>query len=304
MKNARPCILFGAILSLMALTAAADKEQGAGTQRSVGLALGSGGASGLAHIAMLQVFDELGIQPDRISGTSIGAVIGMLYAGGLDADAIRDVFSDFDGSGLDVLRALAVKDTDLSLADVWDMDMNNGGLLNADGFIDFLADKVGVTDFDELRIPLDVVATDFWSGETVVLSEGNLLQAVKAGIAVPGLFSPVRINDQLLIDGGTSNPLPYNLLTGRYDLVVAIDVTGTRPPDEADVNWINMLFKTFEVMQQSLINAHMRESEPDIYIRLDIVDVRLLEFNRLSYILKQAESAAKDLKQQLVERQP
>lgn len=269
---------------------------------SIGLALGSGGAGGLAHIAMLEVFDDLDIQPARIAGTSIGAVIGALYSAGLSAEEIRAIFADFEGSNTEALTELLKPGAGLSLTDLLTFDLDNGGLISSSGFLEYLKEKVEARQFDDLAIPLAVVATDYWTGDTVVLEEGDLFEAIAASMAVPGLFSPSKRGDQLLIDGGTSNPLPYNLLHGEYDLVVAIDVSGTRSPqDKEDVKLTELLFSTFEVMQQSIISARLEVSEPDIYIKPDTSDVRLLHFNRLESILEKAAPAAEELRKQLAE---
>ena len=266
---------------------------------TLGLALGSGGASGLAHIAVLQVFDELEIRPDHITGTSIGAVIGGLYAAGLSADEILDLFDDFGGSPLDALSQLA-GNSELGLTDLLQLGLGEGGLLDSSGFLRFLAGHTEARDFSELRIPLSVVATDYWSGETVVLEEGELFPALAASMAVPGLFKPSRRDSQLLIDGGTSNPLPFDLLQGRVDRVIAVDVTGRREPVAGEATGMtDLLFKTFEIMQQSIIRQMVQHRPPDLYLQPDVTGVRLLHFNRVQEVMAQAQPTADELREQL-----
>ena len=267
----------------------------------ISLALGSGGAGGLAHIAMLQVFDEMEVRPARISGTSIGAVIGALYAAGLSAEEIETIFRDFAGSKLDALTGILK--SELALHDVFAVDLDDGGLIDPTAFLDFLAGHVEATRFEDLHIPLVVVATDFWSGESVIIDQGDLFVAVHASMAVPGLFDPVIRDDLLLVDGGTSKPLPFDLLLGNTDKVVAIDVSGNRRPHDDKTGVTDLLFKTFELMQQSLIREMRLRHEPDLYIKVDTNGVRLLELNRLDTILEQAQPAAEDLRQQLREWQ-
>jgi len=299
MKHVLPGVLLAGLVLCSPASLAGENAQ-ATTSPSIGLALGSGGAGGLAHIAMLRVFDELGIAPDRIAGASIGAVIGALYAAGLSADEIYAIFDEFGGSSLDALSALMTPSAELTLGDLLDTDISNGGLLDPSGFLDFLASKIEARTFEELSIPLDIVATDYWSGEPVVLSEGDLFVAIRASMAVPGLFSPVAHGEQLLLDGGLSDPLPYDLLTDRHDLVVAIDVSGTRVPDgKSEREMTHLLFSTFEIMQQSIIAARMQSGRPDIYLRPDTNDVRLLEFNRIEAILEHAGPAAAELRERL-----
>lgn len=287
-----------AFLVMFALKASAGDEA-PDQSPSIGLALGSGGAAGLSHIAILRVFDELEIQPARIAGTSVGAAIGALYAAGLSTDEIEAIFREFAGSELDAITGIV--ESGLGLSDVFKSGLDNGGLIDPSGFISFLAGHVDATRFTDLRIPLTVVATDFWSGEPVILESGDLFTAVHASIAVPGLFQPVKDGDRLLVDGGTSNPLPFDLLLDKTDRVVAIDVTGNRQPNGDNSGMTDLLFKTFELMQQSITREMRKRQEPDLYIKVDTGDVRLLELNRLDIILEQAEPAAEQLREKLVQ---
>ena len=262
---------------------------------TIGLALGSGGANGLAHIAILQVFDDLGIVPDRIVGTSIGAVIGGLYAAGLPAEAIRDIFDDVAGSPLDALSGLAESEVDLTALMPFGND--DAGLLDSAGFLRFLAGHTEVRTFDELRIPLEVVATDYWTGESVVLDQGALFPAIEASMAVPGLFLPVHRGERLLIDGGTSTPLPFDLLRDEVDLIIAVDVSGSPQLDDGEeIGLTDMLFNSFKIMQQAIIRQALHHRPPDIYLRPETRGVRLLHFNRIDEILRQTEPTAEELR--------
>jgi NTE family protein len=296
-------VLGAAALSLVLAAPTQAIEEPRSAAPSIGLALGSGGAGGLAHIAMLGVFDELGLRPTAIAGTSIGAVMGALYAGGLDATEIRAVFEEFGGSRLDMLSGLLQADGGSGIAGLLETDLANGGVLDIDGFLEFLAGKIEARTFAELDIELAVVATDYWSGEMQVIREGELFPALAASMAVPGLFAPVQRGDALLIDGGTSNPLPFDLLQGQYDIVVAVDVSGSRRRGDAqDPGMLDMLFKTFEIMQGSLISQRLADHSPDIYIKVDTSGIRLLDFNRIDEVLEQARPAAEELRRRLEAR--
>ena len=266
---------------------------------SIGLALGSGGASGLAHILMLEVFDELGIKPSVIAGSSIGSIIGALYASGLSGKEIRDIVSEFSGSDMEVFRTLIRGDSGLELMDLLKFDLDAGGLVDSQGFLNFLKQKIDHSTFEELPIRLKVVAADYRKRTQVVFETGELIPAVRSSMAVPGLFAPVVFEDRLLVDGGTVNPLPYDLLEGECDIMVAIDVggesvDGTKKPDFTDV-----LFNTFEIMQQAITCQKMKYLKPDIYIRPDIKDIRLLHFHRSQEIFEQAGPGAEELKTEL-----
>lgn len=294
-------VTFILCLNLIGGTAMGDDTDA--ERPSIGVALGSGGAGGLAHIAMLRVFDDLDIEVDMISGTSIGAVIGVLYASGLSADEIYDIFDDFGGSNLDALSRLMSPSSELGLSDLLKIGLSDGGLIDASGFIDFIKSKVEARTFEDLVTPLQVVATDYWTGDMIVLNSGDLFLAIEASMAVPALFTPVTLGDALLVDGGTSNPLPYDLLTDDCDVVVAVDVSGSRKRSSAEhPPFTEMLFSTFEIMQQSIVTARQRNGEADIYIKPDIQGIRLLQFNRIETIFEQAQPAASELRKALVER--
>lgn len=283
---------------LMSTASVAEPASGAASRPTIGLALGSGGANGLAHIAILQVFDELEIVPDRIAGTSIGAVIGGLYAAGLSAEEILDIFDDVAGSPLDALSGLAA--SEVQLTELVPFGRSDAGLLDSGAFLRFLAAHTEIRTFDELRIPLTVVATDYWAADSVLLDSGRLFTAIEASMAVPGLFTPVHRDGLLLIDGGTSKPLPFDLLHDKVDLVIAVDVSGSHEPDSGQsIGLTDMLFNSFKIMQQTMIRQALRQRPPDIYIKPETRGVRLLHFHRIHEILKQAESAAGRLRERL-----
>lgn len=267
---------------------------------SIGLVLGSGGAGGLAHIAMLEVFEELQMRPDQIAGTSIGAIIGTLNAAGLNSGQIREIFREFGGSAMDPFSGLVNDNDGPGWTELLSIDLENGGLINADGFLDFIAGKFEARQFEDLEIPLSIIATNYWDGEQHVFDQGDLFLAIKASMAVPGIFKPVKLDDRLLIDGGTSNPLPIEH-AGNHDLIVAIDVTGTRNPGLDDSPGItDLLFKTFEIMQQSIIRGELERHPPDIYIKPELSEVRLLHFDRVDEVIDQASKAAAELRERLV----
>ncbi|TNF90142.1 MAG: patatin-like phospholipase family protein, partial [Gammaproteobacteria bacterium] len=188
----------------------------------IGLALGGGGARGLAHILMLEVFDELELRPHRIAGTSIGAVIGVMYASGMSAREIRQLVDRLTVSDDESwLSSLFEQDVG-RWWDFIDLKLGSGGLIDTDGFARFLEQTIGVTHFDQLGIPLRIVATDFWEREQVIFRHGSLRPAIQASIAIPGLFSPLQHQGRVLVDGGLVNPVPYDLLFDDCDTVVAI----------------------------------------------------------------------------------
>ncbi|MGM0646563.1 MAG: patatin-like phospholipase family protein, partial [Thermodesulfobacteriota bacterium] len=154
---------------------------------TIGLALGAGGASGLAHIQMLEAFDELGVRPHAIAGSSIGAIMGALYASGRSAREIKAIVSDLMVREKDSWKDIFVNKDIFQWMQFLDPEIGQGGLVSSDAFLSFLFEHISVETFEELAIPLKVVATDFWQREAVVFDRGPLRSAVQGSMALPGL---------------------------------------------------------------------------------------------------------------------
>lgn len=266
----------------------------------IGIALGAGGANGLAHILMLEVLDEMDIRPCHITGSSIGAIIGALYASGMSGRAIRELVERFIISPDESLVEQFSNRENLRWLEFIDVEFGNGGLLSSEGFISYLYETLQYDTFEELKIPLTVVAADLWRREQVVLDSGALLPAVKASMALPGVFHPVKLDNSVLVDGGTVNPVPYDLLSKECDIVIGIDVSGKRSTPETEIpGYFQTLFSSVKVMQQAIMTEKLERNKPDIYISPQIVDVRSLEFYRAEKVFEQTRPAKKELQQKL-----
>jgi NTE family protein len=265
----------------------------------IGLALGGGGAKGLAHITMLEVFDELNIRPHRMAGTSIGAVVGALYASGLKARQIREGVQRMIISKGDSFRTSLKKRDVLKWLQFMDLEFKGHAIFKGDRFIEFLFSAMDIATFEELDIPLRIVATDFWASRQMVLESGELLPAVKASMGLPGVFTPVTINNRVLIDGGGVNPVPHDLLLD-CDVVVAIDVMGT-PQDQGKKkpSLIRAVLTTFDIMQNSIIKEKLDRHPPSVYIKPTIQGVDILDFYKANEVYVQAEPAQAMLREQL-----
>ncbi|MBP7736231.1 MAG: patatin-like phospholipase family protein [Spirochaetes bacterium] len=167
--------------------------------RTVGLALGSGGAKGLAHIAVIEYLASTGIAIDVIAGSSIGAVIGALHGIG----------------SLDKFKKDMEKMTLRQLLGFMDPVMPRSGLIEGKGFVRFMERYIPRdARIEDLKTPLAVLATDYVSGTSVIFRTGNLLEALRASVSIPGVLVPVRYGDTILVDGGVANPLPINVVRG------------------------------------------------------------------------------------------
>ncbi|MFA7001638.1 MAG: patatin-like phospholipase family protein [Candidatus Omnitrophota bacterium] len=169
--------------------------------RLIGLALGSGAAHGLAHIGVLKVLEEEGIRPDVIAGASIGALIGALWAAGQSA-------ADIEG----IAKSINPKNGFRQLVGFRDLAFPTIGFLKGNQICRFLRPYLAGRTFQDLRVPLKIVATDFFTSEEVVLDSGDVLDAVRASIAIPGIFEPFYYRGRYLLDGGVIDPLPVRVL--------------------------------------------------------------------------------------------
>lgn len=248
--------------------------------RPVVLALGGGGARGLAHIPVLEAFDELGVVPERIAGTSIGAIFGALYASGLSASEIRAAVGDLIVTGNDRFSDVIAWRGWRRWVDLVDPSFRRGGLVKGEGVHAYLTELLRAHDFADLRIQLKIVAADFWTGEEVVLDDGPLVPAIRASMAVPGIFRPVTIAGRTLIDGGVVNPVPYDVWDLKGAFTIAVDVTGSRARGPQPPGAFEALFGAFQIMQSTIISEKLRRAPPDLLVRPETQGVRLFEFHK------------------------
>lgn len=267
--------------------------------KKLGIALGGGGAKGLAHILMFEALDELGVKPDLITGTSIGAVMGVLYASGLSAAEIRERIDEISWSEEDSFTEVFRQKNVFRWFDFIGLEFGGGGLLKVDNFLSSLAEWVEVSSFEALDIPLKVVASDFWNRTEVVFDKGDLIPAIQASMALPGIFTPVVMGEQVLVDGGAVNPVPFDLLFDTCEVTIAIDVMGHRT-ESADLvpSFSDAIFNTFQIMQESILKQKLSIQAPTVYIEPDIRDIRVLEFYKAETIFRQAEPAKAQLKRE------
>ena len=269
-------------------------------RRRVGIALGAGGAKGIAHISMLEALDELGVRPHCISGSSIGAVIGSLYASGLSARAIKEKAENLTVTKRDTVRSVLHDRKIGKWMEMIDADFRHSGLLKSEAVMTGLYEGVSSSTFEELATPLKVVATDFWERRAVVLESGPLKPAVQASMALPGVFTPVELDGRVLIDGGTVNPVPFGLLTDSCDIVIAVDINSGSPTDTGKVpGYFDTIFGSVQIFQQAIVEREIRAHPPDIYIKPDLRGFRTLQFHKADEIYRQVQPAKQELKRKL-----
>ena len=266
----------------------------------IGLALGGGGARGIAHIVMLEAFDELGIKPAIVAGTSIGAIFGAAYASGLSAKEIRAHTEEALTVRFDLVRELFSARA-RGLPSLQRFFSTPAALLAPDALLDILLPSRVVRDFSQLLIPLKIVATDFYSLDAVVLSKGPLRRAVAASMCLPAVFEPVIMDGRVLLDGGLTNPLPYDLVMEASDISVAIDVSGAPVPNtnRAHPSVTEALMGSAFIFERSIIREKLKTSQPDIYIEAGTSHFQMLDVFKVKEILAAAAPAKERLKVQL-----
>jgi NTE family protein len=266
--------------------------------KSIALALGGGGARGLAHIAVLEALDDIGIKPVVISGSSIGAAIGAAYAAGMTGKAMRRYVIDLVHDRAEIFRRL-VNARAGGLADLLPTRLGNPMLLEAEKFCaQFLPERIPAS-FAQLATPLVISATDFYARAEVRFEAGPLRPAIAASMAIPGLMRPVEIDGRVLVDGGAVNPLPFDCLRGRAGVIVAIDTSiGPMAPRGIPDPW-EALLSTVQLMGHTIVAEKLKAGRPDVVIRPNVSTFRLLDFLQASAILRAAEPAKAELKSRL-----
>jgi NTE family protein len=267
--------------------------------KTFALALGGGGARGLAHITVLEALDDMGVKPVAIAGTSIGALIGSAYAAGMRGKDIRHHVIGIAHKPGDTRRRLLAARAG-TLADLFSGALSQATQMDAEKFCaQFLPESVPA-DFSALEIPLTVMATDLHRRQETPLSSGPLRPAVAASIAIPGLFRPVAIDGRILIDGGTTNPLPFDKLTGRADVVVAVDVFGVPAAERADMPsaW-ECVYTTILIMGGAIVAAKLDHAAPDLLIRPNVTIFRTMDFYQASAILRTADAVKAEVTEKL-----
>lgn len=255
----------------------------------LGLALGGGGARGFAHIGVLKILEAEGIKPQLLAGTSMGAVIAAMYAGGMSANEIEAEAMRM-GSMSNLGNMVKLLDSDLAKL---------SHVVSNSAVQEYLSDLFnGKKDFSELQIPLAVAAVDVMHARDVVLQEGNLPEAVSASMALPGIIEPLQKDGMFLVDGGSLNNVPADLVDSMgAEVVVAIDVSPDvtnmefwkeqHMPGIAVANW-----RTNAIMVSNFTAAKLRKARTDLIIRPDI-GPQITTLSGFKYVKELVDAGAK-----------
>jgi NTE family protein len=281
----------------------------------IGLALGSGGARGWAHVGILRALDAAGVTPDVVAGTSIGALIAGVHLAG----------------HLPTLEAWARRLTRPRLLAYLDPRMSGGGLIGGRRMLAFMARHLGDLKVEDLPVPFVAVTTDLGTGHEVWLQEGRLAETLRTAISLPGVFTPVRREGQWLVDGALVNPVPVSVCRALgAELVIAVNLNadqlgkldlargrrwgraGALEPDlleqsrvlrrrggavwtrrvRSTPSMFSVMVAALKITQDRITRARLASDPPDIVIRPDLGHIGLLEFDRAAEAIETGERAA------------
>ncbi len=312
------CFAVGAALGIVAATGAQPVAPLAGATESpeptprprLALVLAGGGALGLAHVGVLRTLEEMRVPIDVVTGTSMGAIVGGLYAAGYSPAELERIARELDWSEL-------VRDTpdrrhlpyrrkvdDLIYLTRWELGLSRHGLTTPSGLIsghrlgaelERLALRVvGIDDFDRLPIPFRAVAADAATGETVILRDGDLASALRASMAVPGLFAPVERDGRLLVDGGLVANLPVEPARALgAQVVIAVDLGRALASRERPSSIASVLSQSLDVMSRRAVEE--AAADADVVVRPAVAEYALLDFDAVETLVERGAEATRAL---------
>jgi NTE family protein len=269
----------------------------------IALALGGGSARGLAHVVILEAFDELGIKPSIIAGTSMGAICGAAYAAGLSAAQLREHCEELFADRARFLRRMAKKLRGGFTA-LW--SLRAPSVVDNVTLFEMLLPDALRCDFAALKIPFLAVAADFYANSQVILDTGPVIPALAASSALPALSRPVLREGRVLIDGGYVNPLPYDVVMTRAELTVAVDVTCSQLRPAADAKTavpgtLQLLAGATQMLFCALTREKLKSTAPDVLVRPSVAAFAPLDYFRIAEIFAAAIPAKQELKSKLLQ---
>jgi len=298
------------ILVMLPLFGLAQNDETA--RPRIGLVLSGGGARGAAHVGVIKVLDEMRIPVDYIGGTSMGAMVGGLYASGTSADELERIFEDADWSMVAVdqppraHRSYRRKTDDFGFLVDFEVGVDKEGLIVPQGIVQgqnltlelrrLLMPVATIGDFDQLPIPFRAIATDLVNGNEVILSAGDLPMAIRTSMSVPGILKPVRVNGRLLIDGGVANNLPVAVVRSMgADVLIVVDI-GTPLAEEEDLDSALQMMKQMTTIMGRARTEDQKKlmTGEDVFIEPDLGAITGQSFGQILQAIQQGEVAARE----------
>ncbi|BBG65843.1 UPF0028 protein YchK [Hydrogenimonas sp.] len=274
--------------------------------------MGSGGARGYAHIGVIEILEKRGYEIASISGASMGALIGGLYACG-KLDEYREWVLGLDA---------------LDVAYLLDISFSSGGIIEGEKVFDRLSKMIGEVDIEDLPIKFTAVATDIVRKKEVWFQKGNLLESIRASIAIPSVFTPVKMGNMVLVDGGALNPLPVApTQSDLTDMIVGVNLYAETPKpkietekvederknsietavkelfakakEEKKFTMFDVLDKTFDTMQDALTRYRIAGYPPDVMVNISMNVCSTFDFHKAAEVIEAGRMAASEVIEEL-----
>ena len=223
----------------------------------VGVALGGGGAKGVAHIGVLRALEDANIKVDYVAGTSVGAMVATMYAFNLSIETISNIARD------------------LSLAQITTFKLNKTGFFSADPLKEILIEHLGDVKIEDAAIPLSIIATDLNTGEEVIFTQGSVADAVCAAASIPGVYIPVTLNGRTLVDGGIVRNVPVQPVKSMGAGVIIASQLGGVGVYEKPKNVLDVMRNAFDIALSHRTNEEVKEA--DILISMDLKDFSIAD---------------------------
>lgn len=248
--------------------------------RRIGLALGGGAVLGAAHIGVLRALQELEIEINAVAGTSIGALVGALFAFGKGWEEIQNI-------------ALNLKWLDAAAP-----MLSQYGLLTNRKLGETLKDVIGDVEFSQAKIPLAMIAVDIASGEKVILDHGNVAKAMMASTCIPGVFTPIDLDGKMLVDGGLMEIVPITPLKEMgVDRIIAVDLLTTRHTKRKPQNLVDIMLNSYHIALRNACNQYIAQAE--IVIAPDLAGFNTIDTHQVPDLIQLGYEAALNALQQI-----
>ncbi|MCK4589648.1 MAG: patatin-like phospholipase family protein [Nanoarchaeota archaeon] len=218
----------------------------------IGVALGSGGARGLAHIGILKILQENKVPIDYMVGVSIGAIVGAYYALNLEIKTLEE-------------KALQLTKKDL--LKLVDLTSPKRALIAGNKIKNFINKLIENKSFSDTKIPLKIIAADLCSGKEIIITKGKLADAIMASISIPGIFPPIEMNDKLLVDDGVVNPTPLDVVKKMgADVIIGVDLTMKHPIKLKNPSIVETLIQSFEIIRTQAAKFNVNKVQKAVVI--------------------------------------
>lgn len=256
------------------------------------LALGGGGARGIAHVHVLKALDDIGVRPRHIAASSIGSIVGSGYASGMSGREIEEFFlSTFSNRTAALGRLWRARPDPIRAMVTGEKNPGAFGQMDIERVLAEFLPNTLPRDFSDLSIPITITATDYYGNALKCLESGDLWKAIAASSAIPVVFTPVLIDGVVLIDGGINNPVPFDILDATKGARIAVDVVGLPRGEPGNLpGRIDLGFGASQLLMQSITGIKLKTNPPDLFLRPDVDDFRVLDFLKVREILKATEA--------------